>query len=65
MGNTDCLTLHEALAAIGWRSERGHENAPGRVVYTVSGECLGQITAGDVWALLRSRGLMARGSVSR
>jgi hypothetical protein len=61
----DGPTLHEALAAIGWRSEKGHENANGRVVYTASGECLGQVTAGDVWDLLRERGLMARASVSR
>lgn len=64
-------TLHQALAAVGWRSEPAPEGpGHGRLVYDADGLLVGALdqdgtpmapgpmTAGLAWAVLRSRGLV-------
>jgi len=53
-------TLHQALAAVGWRSEPLPPGSisQGRFVFDETGESLGAMTAGEVWKMLRERGLV-------
>lgn len=57
-------SLSDVLARLGWRHEPGNPNRQGRIVHTADGECLGQITANETWALLRERGLVTTTEVA-
>lgn len=51
-------TLSEVLAHLGWTHRAGNANRQGRIVLDARGASLGQLTANETWALLRSRGLV-------
>lgn len=56
-------TLHQALEAVGWRSEPRPDGGSGRLVFDDAGQLVstdpsGAMTAGAVWRALRERGLV-------
>lgn len=58
MTTTNDKTLHQTLAAAGWRSEPSRKLSARRV-YDASGALVGHLTAHETWALLRERGVVA------
>lgn len=52
-------TLNETLTRLGWRTaERQNPAGQGKRVYDADGNDLGDMTAHEVWYLLRERGLL-------
>jgi hypothetical protein len=62
MTMSDDQALNDVLASLGWRTApRRHHAGQGKRVYDSAGNDLGDLTAHEVWDLLRERELVPGG----